>query len=512
MSAEFKYDVAISFAEEDRDAAKALSLAIEHCGLTVYYYPDQNTATFGRPLDDTLRAIYRDEARYAVVLFSQSYLDPEKQYTMIELEAIRYRMQLEPDKVYMLPVKLNESVSLTAFPDLEGITFLKWDHEPERVAAAVREFLGKEVVDAESNPGIGQVVFGTVDGKVQVIANSRIDAIDQRIISNTTVENVIIYQNIVSNEEFRKPTDTDLICPHCYTVLDGRKKGKIICTNAECGKTIWNIQKDSLATVYVNVSPEDSNAYKKIIAHIRNKIIDRDYKSAMQFCLEAEALAPNELATWENFALTQFLVECYQSRSERKSVAAIIKTVRAHVEKCKNCGITDEAYFELVGNIADQLFYFERSHIRSQRAQARDHAGYEKWTRQHLQYIQQLLQSYEHCYSLYKDTVYLEEYILELARPNKWIEKIAADDSLVNTRACGTFNAKEKFKLLVSRVREVKSQYKPPEIAYQRVFLTVIEEDELKDGNKINETDNKQNLPDPGNATGQTGFQYTVIE
>jgi hypothetical protein len=490
MSTEFKYDVAISFAEEDRDAAKSLSLELVHCGLSVYYYPDQSAATLGRPLDDTLRAIYRDEARYAVVLFSENYLDPEKQYTIIELEAIRYRMQLEPDKVYMLPVKLNESVSL----------------------AAVRELLGKEVVDAESNPGIGQVVFGTVDGKVQVIANSNIDLIDQRIISNTSVENVIIYQNIENTEAFRKPTDTDLICPHCYSVLDGSKKGRIICTNPECGKIIWNIQKDSLARVHIHVSPEEGTAYNKIIAHIRNKTIDRDYKAALQFCREAELIAPNELATWENFALTQFLYECYQSRGERKSVAAIIKSVRAHVEKCKHCGITDEAYFELVGNIADQLFYFERSHIRSQRAQARDHAGYEKWTRQNLQYIQQLLQSYELCFSLYKDTVYLEEYILELARPNKWIEKIAADDSLVNTRACGSFNAKEKFKMLVARVKEVKPLYKPPEIAYQRIFLTIIEEEEPHEENEKDNESSKQNLPDPGNSPEQKGFQYTVIE
>jgi hypothetical protein len=58
----FKYEVAISFAEEDRNAAIALALALELAGFNhIYYYPDNLAATAGKTLIPELQKIFLDQ-------------------------------------------------------------------------------------------------------------------------------------------------------------------------------------------------------------------------------------------------------------------------------------------------------------------------------------------------------------------------------------------------------------------------------------------------------------------
>ena len=55
---QYKYDVAISFAEEDRNAALALALALEAIGFNkVYYYPEVQGLDWGAPLEKLLTKI-----------------------------------------------------------------------------------------------------------------------------------------------------------------------------------------------------------------------------------------------------------------------------------------------------------------------------------------------------------------------------------------------------------------------------------------------------------------------
>ena len=56
---EYKYDVAISFAEEDRHVASEIKLALEIKGFKkVYYYPNERAATWGKELEKELENIY----------------------------------------------------------------------------------------------------------------------------------------------------------------------------------------------------------------------------------------------------------------------------------------------------------------------------------------------------------------------------------------------------------------------------------------------------------------------
>ncbi len=140
---EYKYDVAISFADEDRNAALALALALELKGCkSVFYYPEQRLATWGRSLKDKLNRIYRLEAKYAVVLLSEHYFDKSKVYIPIEYEAILARVKELPNTVYMLSVKLHARENLGRY--IAGdCDILDWQYNPKLIATTLINRLGK---------------------------------------------------------------------------------------------------------------------------------------------------------------------------------------------------------------------------------------------------------------------------------------------------------------------------------------------------------------------------------
>jgi hypothetical protein len=141
MSADYIYDVAISFAQEDKHAAQALALALELKGFTkVYYYPNQRAATWGRLLKEKLEKIYSTEARYVIVLFSYNYFDSTKEYVPVEFAAIKKRISREAGADYMLPVKLNANENLEKYIEL---TRAYLPYNPKNIAAELIKYMGK---------------------------------------------------------------------------------------------------------------------------------------------------------------------------------------------------------------------------------------------------------------------------------------------------------------------------------------------------------------------------------
>ena len=72
MKKNYQYDIVLSFAEENKDAANSLKLALKLVGFDkVYYYPDYTDETWGKNLAQQLAVIYAQHARYAVVFLSK---------------------------------------------------------------------------------------------------------------------------------------------------------------------------------------------------------------------------------------------------------------------------------------------------------------------------------------------------------------------------------------------------------------------------------------------------------
>jgi hypothetical protein len=141
LKQEYQYDVAISFAEEDRNAALALALAFELAGVKrVYYYPDQPAATALGILKSKLKDIYQNQCRYTIILLSRKYF--KKEIARAELEAIYERMMNDPQTECVIPVTLKDDLNLDKYPKLELLTRMRWDYNPKKLASILIEKLG----------------------------------------------------------------------------------------------------------------------------------------------------------------------------------------------------------------------------------------------------------------------------------------------------------------------------------------------------------------------------------
>ena len=150
MDKEYKYDVAISFAEEDRNAALALALALEIKGCRkVYYYPDKIKETTGENLKAILSKTYAKDAKYAIVLLSRSYF--KKEFAQIELAAIHERIMNKPECVYVIAVKLEKDLSLKNHDFLDRLIYMAWNYKPKKVANALLRKLGQKITPNEKN-------------------------------------------------------------------------------------------------------------------------------------------------------------------------------------------------------------------------------------------------------------------------------------------------------------------------------------------------------------------------
>lgn len=147
----YPYDVAISFAGEDRGFASALAHALkERHGLLVFYDEDEQAWLMGKNLFEYLIEIYKDKAAYCLILVSEHYR--EKRWSRHEWKAVQARAFEEPDRDYILPVRLDDAELPGLLPTLGFIDGRRIGPEKvaELVAAKVRDaaFINERIRDA----------------------------------------------------------------------------------------------------------------------------------------------------------------------------------------------------------------------------------------------------------------------------------------------------------------------------------------------------------------------------
>jgi tetratricopeptide (TPR) repeat protein len=104
-----EYDVAISFAGEDRLIAEQLADFLVHeFHLAVFYDDYEQASLWGKYLTEKLLDIYCNKAQFCVVLISENY--KIKRWTKHEWRSAQERAFLEPEKDYLLPIRLDDTV------------------------------------------------------------------------------------------------------------------------------------------------------------------------------------------------------------------------------------------------------------------------------------------------------------------------------------------------------------------------------------------------------------------
>lgn len=103
---DFEFDVALSFAGEDRLYVSRVADALKAKGIRVFYDEFEVAELWGQDLYERLDDIYRVKSRYAIVFASASYA--RKMWTHHERRSAQARA-LEEKGAYLLPVRLDSS-------------------------------------------------------------------------------------------------------------------------------------------------------------------------------------------------------------------------------------------------------------------------------------------------------------------------------------------------------------------------------------------------------------------
>lgn len=101
-----RYDIAISFAGEDRDVAAQIAAGLDTAGVNVFYDEYEKADLWGKDLYEYLADIYANHARFCIMLLSQNY--ERKLWTNHERKNAQARAFQEKEE-YILPVKLDDT-------------------------------------------------------------------------------------------------------------------------------------------------------------------------------------------------------------------------------------------------------------------------------------------------------------------------------------------------------------------------------------------------------------------
>jgi hypothetical protein len=135
---EHNYDVAISFAGEDRSVAESIAIKLKEKDVRVFYDAFEKDQLWGKNLYEYLTKIYTEEARYCLILLSKSYA--EKSWTNLERRSAQARA-LREGKEYILPIRIDDT-KIPGLPETVGYISL-WNTTIEKIVDLVLKKLGK---------------------------------------------------------------------------------------------------------------------------------------------------------------------------------------------------------------------------------------------------------------------------------------------------------------------------------------------------------------------------------
>lgn len=102
----YQYDVALSFAGEDREYVEEVALFLRSYDINVFYDKFEQANLWGKNLYEYLQEIYKNKAKYSIIFISENY--KKKAWTNHERQSAQARA-FEESKEYILPIKLDDT-------------------------------------------------------------------------------------------------------------------------------------------------------------------------------------------------------------------------------------------------------------------------------------------------------------------------------------------------------------------------------------------------------------------
>jgi hypothetical protein len=111
-----KYDIAISFAGEDRILAEEIANKLKSKEISVFYDTFEQDKLWGKNLYDYLSEVYREKSKFCLMLLSKHYKD--KLWTNHERKSAQARAFRE-NREYILPIKIDDT-EILGIPETVG--------------------------------------------------------------------------------------------------------------------------------------------------------------------------------------------------------------------------------------------------------------------------------------------------------------------------------------------------------------------------------------------------------
>ena len=137
MDSSHEYDVAVTFAGEDRAYVEDVVRQVQAAGFKVFYDQDEQVALWGEDMTEFFPKVYEERARFAVMFVSRHYA--AKAWTRFERRSVLLRA-IRQESAYLLPVQL-DATKLDGLR--ESVVYLDGIKAgPDGVAAAILHKLG----------------------------------------------------------------------------------------------------------------------------------------------------------------------------------------------------------------------------------------------------------------------------------------------------------------------------------------------------------------------------------
>ncbi|UCR88703.1 toll/interleukin-1 receptor domain-containing protein [Mycetocola spongiae] len=131
------FDVAVSFAGEDRAYVESVVKIVKDAGFKVFYDEDQKVEFWGEDLTEYFPDVYERRSRYVVMFISKNYA--VKPWARLERRSVLARA-LNEKKSYLLPVRI-DSTNLPGVRETIGYLDAQLE-KPAEVATAICRKLG----------------------------------------------------------------------------------------------------------------------------------------------------------------------------------------------------------------------------------------------------------------------------------------------------------------------------------------------------------------------------------
>lgn len=140
----FEYDVALSFANEDRVVADELANLLERKDIKVLFDEYPFTEAGGSDFVIHLAELYRTKARYCVLLISRHY--PLKKWTETERTSVQQHALRDANE-FMIPIQL-DNAEVPGVQDAKGYRDLR-----EQSLESIVDFLKQKLAETRDRSG-----------------------------------------------------------------------------------------------------------------------------------------------------------------------------------------------------------------------------------------------------------------------------------------------------------------------------------------------------------------------